>query len=402
MNKEEYEKERASLLDQAEKALKAGQGEKAEKLMEEVEELDSEYKATTPIKLPWMSSGTGINFDKGQQFSEAEKEKKGIFLVGKDGMKNYAMNQAAGHKGATGTLGAIIRGAVTGQWESEDLRNAVTTTSAGVLIPAVVSAGIIDAARALSLFASAEVPVIPMESDNVTISRVKKDASFAFKREGEAGKDASFELDGIKLESKTCYGYAYITLEAIRSSKNLDAIATQVFASAIAQATDKGMLYGQKESNGDFADYAPSGIMNDAEVLSMAAGSQASYDDIMKAAGMIAVNNGTASVWAVNAYTDQNLCLLKDGNGQYLNIPKRLEEMKKIVSNQLEHNESKGNDALVFDPAAMVIGIQNNIQIKIIEDEYCLKNGAVGFQIYTMQDCKVVRPKAICKITGMK
>ena len=142
--------------------------------------------------------------------------------------------------------------------------------------------------------------------------------------------------------------------------------------------------------------------MNDKDILAVPASSTVSYDDVIKGAGAIRKNNGTPTAWAINAVTEEALELLNTTDGQYLQQPKSLDGLKKIVSNQLSHDESKGSDILVFDPKAMLIGIQNNIRIKIIEDEKCLKNGLVGFQIYTMQDCKVVRPKSICKITGVK
>ena len=94
--------------------------------------------------------------------------------------------------------------------------------------------------------------------------------------------------------------------------------------------------------------------------------------------------------------------LLKTTEGQYLEAPKSVQNLNHIVSNQLAYDSSNGSDALVFDPKALLIGIQENIQIKIIEDEKCLKNGLVGFQIFTMQDCSTVYPKHICKITGIK
>ena len=46
--------------------------------------------------------------------------------------------------------------------------------------------------------------------------------------------------------------------------------------------------------------------------------------------------------------------------------------------------------------------MKNNIEIKIIEDNECLKKGLVGFRIFAMLDCKAVEPKNICKITGIK
>ena len=142
--------------------------------------------------------------------------------------------------------------------------------------------------------------------------------------------------------------------------------------------------------------------MNDEDILTVSSGQKASYDDIVKAVGAIKRNNGMPSIWSVNAAVDESLELLKDSTGQYLAPPVSVANMNKIVSNQLASDKTNGSDGLVFDPTAMLIGLQNSLVIKLIEDEKCLKNGLVGFQIYSMLDCKTVRPKAICKITGMK
>ena len=62
-----------------------------------------------------------------------------------------------------------------------------------------------------------------------------------------------------------------------------------------------------------------------------------------------------------------------------------------------------GSDAIVFDPNAMLIGMQNNIVIRMFQDtDYCIKNGMVGFQIFAMLDSAAVRPTHIAKIVGLK
>ena len=105
----------------------------------------------------------------------------------------------------------------------------------------------------------------------------------------------------------------------------------------------------------------------------------------------------------INAGTEEQLALVKDSNGNTLAMPPSLASLKQVVSNQLAEDETDGSDALVFDPKAMIIGLQNNLRFKIIDStDYCIKNGAIGFQIYSMLDCAVVQPKHICKITGLK
>lgn len=295
-------------------------------------------------------------------------------------------------------IGKYVRGVVTGNWENADAeRRAVETSATGSIIPAVCSAQILDYARNASLFASADVPVYNMESNNLTIARLVNDPEFSFKAEGVKGNEASINLDSVKLEAKTCYGYCYVSLEAIESAKNLTDIILQSFGQAMATAIDKGMLYGQ-----DSATFAPEGIMNDKNINIIPATNR-DYDDYIKAIGAVRKANGTPTVLGMNANTEEIISLLVDQNGQPLNPPKAYDEITKVVSNQLICDESTGSDALVFDPKAMAIGIQNNIRFKMITNsDECIKNGLVGFQIYSMLDCKAVRPTHISKITGIK
>lgn len=420
MTYKEYLQKRKDLADKVKENIEKGTKESlenADKLMNDMQLLDADYevercermanenalKEQELVVMPWMT-GEIVNFRNHRSYPTNNVVQDKLFLNNGSSMTDRIKASdpdAAMLLNMDGALGSVVRGMVTGKWDNPELKNVVTTTSSGTLIPSVLSAQIIDQMRNLSLFTAAGVPVVPMESNNLTISRVKTDPTFSFKAEGEEAAESSFELDGVELRAKTAYGYAYVTLEAIQSSRNLDAILRQVFAAAMANSIDVGMLYGQKNGEG-FDSFAPSGIMNDTDILTIPSGDTVSYDDIVKAAGAIRRVNGVPAAWAVNAAIDESLDLLKDLNGQYLAPPASMGTMKKIVSNQLAYDETNGSDGLVFDPAAMIIGLQNSLVIKLIEDEKCLKNGLVGFQIYSMLDCKTTRPKAICKITGMK
>lgn len=295
-------------------------------------------------------------------------------------------------------LGKYIKGLATGDWNgANEERAAMTTSALGAVIPAFLSAQIIDAARNVSLFTSAGVPVYPMEGNNLTIARVAKDPKFTFKQEGTEGGESTFDLDSVVLNAKTAYGYAYISLEALHSAKNLTDICLQVFAQSMADCIDKGLLYGQNSN-----DYAPAGVMNDSAINAITATNKG-YDDFIRAIGAVKKANGNPSVMGINAKTEEILSLLTDSNGVYLQEPQSVTGLTKVVSNQLASDDSEGNDALVFDPNAIAIGMQNNIVIRMITDsDYCIKNGMVGFQIYAMLDGKAVRPKHIAKVTGIK
>lgn len=299
-------------------------------------------------------------------------------------------------------LGKYVRGAVTGNWnDATEERAAFTTSSTGVIIPQVLSAQVIDMARNVSLFTKAGVPIVPMETNNLTIARVAEDPVFAFKEELAEADESSFTLEPVELKAKTAYGYAYCSLETIHSASNLSEILYQVFSRAFADMCDRGMLYGQ-ESNGSLVDYAPAGIMNDTDVNTIQA-SNKGFSDFIRAIGAVRRANGNPTVVGMNAATEEQLSLMTDSNGNILEEPKAFADLTKVVSNQLIEDENTGSDALVFDPKAMIIGLQNQLVFRMFQDtDYCIKNGAMGFQIYAMLDCAATQPKHITKITGIK
>lgn len=295
-------------------------------------------------------------------------------------------------------LGKYIRGIATGNWAGADEeRSAVDTSAMGAVIPVELSGKIIDYARNKSLFALAGVPMYPMKSNSLKIGRVANDPVFSFKGEGEAGSDAGFDLEAVTLNAKTAYGYAYVTLEALHSAENLTDILYKVFSQALANAIDKGILYGQaNDSDG----VAPAGIMNDEDINEIEATNRG-YDDFIKAIGAVRKNNGEPLIMAINADTDEKLSLFHDDNFVYREAPESVKKLQQIITNQLEHDDTTGNDALVFDPEALAIGVQNNIVVRMITDsDECIKKGLVGFQMYAMLDGVAVQPKHIAKVTG--
>ena len=169
----------------------------------------------------------------------------------------------------------------------------------------------------------------------------------------------------------------------------------------MATAIDKAMLYGQYNGT-TFDDFAPTGIMNDTDINVIPFENNGGYRSYVRGITAIKKANGEPTVLGINAKTEESISLFTDANGQPLLGPTSFENLKKIVSNQLAYDETNGSDAIIFDPQAMAIGIQYNLRFKMITDsDECIKKGLVGFQIYSMVDCKAVRPSHISKITGI-
>lgn len=405
MNKADYKKKRSALLEEAEELLNQGNVEEYEEKEKEIKELDNkaEQEAIQNANFNALNGKNGPSKEGSQIISGGENVKDKVILNKNDKWGNRVgkpENQRL-------NLGKYLKGAVTGNWENAmNEYNNLTTTSSGVLIPESLSARIIDKARAKSLFTQAGVPVIPMDTNNLTIGKIKTDPQMEFKAEGVAASESTMELEGVKLESKTAYGYAYITLEAIQSARNLDDVVVDAFSNALAQVIDVAFLYGQADGSGGYDSFAPAGIFNNSDIESVAAASPiVDYDGIIKAISKVKQNNADAEniVWGFNAKTEEIYNLLKNAEGTYYQEPQMVEKIAHILSNQLEHDATDGSKSVVFDPAAMAIGMQNNISVKIMEGtDEGVQKGKVALRIYAMVDAKLLQPGHVCKITGIK
>lgn len=303
------------------------------------------------------------------------------------------------------SLGKYLRGAITGDWlnaqrEQEEFRSLSTATSS-VLIPQVLSSQVIDTARNQSILFQSGVPMLPMTSNNLTISKVKSDPVFGFKAEGAATTEKTMEFEPVTLQSKTVYGLVSVTLEALQSSANLESVVRNAMAESIARTIDKACLFGVTANN------EPKGILtyDDINVQAETEGFNG-YNPFVKAIGAIRRANGEPTAWALNADTDEQLNLLVDGNGNPLVVPQVVSNLSRMVSNQLPNNEGAGLDestAIIYDPNALLIGMQSPIRVEVSrEANDAFTKGLVYLRVYSMIDIAVLKPKHITKITGLK
>lgn len=405
MNYQEYKAKRENLLSEVENLINENKLKESDEKMEEVKELDSQYGKDQANKRAFednaYKSVPGFIQDNISSFDAGGGNVKDKVILNKSDkwINRVNINNNDGNL----DIGKWFKGITTGDWNNATMEfKNLATTSTGVLIPQVLSARIIDKAREKSLFTTAGVPVVPMDSNNLTLAKVKTDPVFKFKAEGAEATESTMELEGVELKSKTAYGYAYITLEAIRSSQNLESVIIEAFSNALAQTIDKAYIYGQDDGAGGFDSFAPDGILNSSDINSITA-TAVDYDDIIKAKSKVKQANGEPTVWGLNAKTEEFFSLLKDAQGDYITVPKSVEKLNQIVSNQLIHDETDGSTSLVFDPQALIIGLQDNINIKILEgSDEAIKKGLVAIRIYAMLDCKMLQPKHICKIEGIK
>ena len=297
-------------------------------------------------------------------------------------------------------LGKYVRGALTGSWHGAEKEmnefKALSTGTGQVLIPQSLSAEILAKVINKSLIYRSNVPIVDMPSGNLTIAKVLNNPTYGFKEElaPATPQDATFE--GVTLKGKMVYGLMQVSLEVLHSAANLSSVLMQAMSDSVADAVDKAMLFGVGTTD-------IKGIFN-YDTINTVAATAIDYKSFVNAVGKVRALNGQPTIMGINASTDTALNLLADTTGQPLQAPKVIENLNKIVSNNLRNNLGTGtneSEAIVFDPNALIIG--NEVQFSIeTSREKGFDNGSVWLRIYSLLDMAVVRPEYITHITALK
>ncbi|MFW5988129.1 MAG: phage major capsid protein, partial [bacterium] len=360
-------------LDELEKEVRELQEEKAE--LKEKERRQKTAKRIEKGEEETKKSDGNIFKKNDDQVRGGEKMADAILLRSKKDSLVEAKDFSPEEKELR--LGKFLRGVVTGDWtDAEKEKRAVTTSTTGTLIPEVLAAEVIDKIRNKSLFAD-NVPVINFKEGNKFV-KLTDDPSLKFKEEGEEASESSFTLDSVSLDPKTLYGWAYVTLESIEKGINVEEVLTKAFVGALAQGIDNAYINGQPDGSGGFDDFAPGGVLNNTDINTVDASSDP-YDDVIKAVSKIKQKNGMPTIWGMNARTEEYYNLLKNNDGDYMTAPKAANDLNKIISNNLPYDETDGSDSLIYDPDALMIGIQDGMKFEIFRgSDEGIKKGMVG------------------------
>lgn len=295
------------------------------------------------------------------------------------------------------SLGKYIRGALTGEWRNAEKEmneyRALSTSTGAVIIPKQLSAEVLSAVMNKSLIYNSNVPVADMPNGNLRIAKVVKNPEFGFTAELEAAdpQDATFE--GVDLKSKKVYGLMKISLETLESADNIDIVLRQAMSDSIANAIDSSMLYGtdEKDIKGIFS----------YDTINIVEAESTNYIPFINAIGKIRTKNGEPTVMGINAAIDTKLNLLTDTTGQPLQIPKVVDNLNRVISNQLVTDVTNGDDSIIFDPNALIIGQQVLFKIEMSREKG-FDDGSVWIRIYSLLDMALVRPEFITRIKGLK
>ena len=308
----------------------------------------------------------------------------------------------AAELGLGGYLRALYRGPDS-ELERRVLAEA-TQGAGGALVPAPLSAGIIDLLRARAVSFAAGVRTVPMASQTMKFARVVADPVGGWRAENAAIAEGDPTFDSVTLSAKSWALLTRISRELLEDGNNVDDVLRATFARVGALALDRAILAGSGTAN------QPLGILNSGvQTISVGSGNGGQVTGWAKVldavAALEAANAGDISALIMAPRTSRTTYGLADSTGQPLEVPPRLRGLPILTSTAMSITETVGtatnaSSILLGDFSDVFCGIRSGLTISILNERYA-DTGQVGFVTWLRADVVVSRGTALARVNGI-
>jgi HK97 family phage major capsid protein len=302
-------------------------------------------------------------------------------------VRGYVGKERIGKHDTDVTIGDLVVSHITGKYRNAEVRQAMSTTGSGILIPTEVYANFIDMMREQNFLLN--VTTYPMQTKALVIPKVVGDIMPTFKAENDLIVESSPIFDGVRLEAKPLYAMTSVSLELLESSGvDLGMAVTQIMSSSMAQAVQSFMLQG-----GGALGYE--GIINDPNINTV---DSTTIDYASIGAGIRAIRNnrGTPNGLILNSADSMDLNLLTDTTGQFIVPPKFMEQLDQYeMTGALDEGE-----AVVMDFNSIAWGIlsEGGLQLEIDKSGEAFSRGQIKIRARINSDFALTNPKMVSYI----
>lgn len=315
------------------------------------------------------------------------------------------------------STGRFLKGIITGDWKGADAERRAylelgTDSLGGYLVPHPLSARIIDLARNRSVVMRAGAVTIPMESADLDIAKILGDPTAYWRAEHEAITSSDMEFGKVTLKAKTLAALVKCSVEVIEDAMNLQQVVEQALSQALALELDRACLFGSGVEPEPLGLYNTEGV----QVIDMGenGGPLTAYNLFSQATGKVAEANGPearelACIMAPREYATIDAWV--DDVGQPLKPTKSFEDMRKLVSNQVPTDMTKGTASnasciICGDFSQMLVGTRTNLVLEASRQAAdatgsAFSNLQVWIRAYLRADLVIARPPWFVAIDGI-
>jgi HK97 family phage major capsid protein len=307
------------------------------------------------------------------------------------------------------SLRKVLRGVVLGDWNGADAEqramSGLTAAAGGVVLPTLLSAQIIDLARAKTRVLEAGATIVPMDSRNVDVPKWTADPTPGWRAEKAAIVESDGLMDKVTLTAKSLAVLTRATREWLEDVDGGDQALKHAFAASFALKLDAAALYGAGGA------VEPQGVKT-APGVTVAAiatnGGTPTWDTLAQAAGRLRDRNEEPNAQIMADRTKRGLELQREGGttGPYLAPPVYLDSVSRLSTAQVPTNLTQGtasgtaSDLFTGDWSQLFVGVRTALQIQVLNERYA-DTGEIGFLGWHRGDIAVARASAFDVVTGL-
>lgn len=275
-----------------------------------------------------------------------------------------------------------------------------TDSAGGYTVPDILSAELIDKARASSVVMRAGAQTVPLTSDNNTIAKVLTDPTPAWRSEAGTVANDDGTFGAVVLTPRSLAVQIDISQELMADSINLRTALPNILAAAMAVELDRVALIGSGSAP------EPRGVTNTSGIGTFAQdGLIASYANLSKArTGILTANRGPVSAYIMHPRDEGSFVDLVDSDGQPLMAPKAVADIPVLTTTSLPIDGGAGSDEstiIAGNFAHLLVGIRSGIQVELFKGPKYLSNLQYTMIAHLRADIAVQDAAAFYTLTGV-
>jgi HK97 family phage major capsid protein len=301
-----------------------------------------------------------------------------------------------------------LRGMATADWTGAEHERALaegTIGAGGALVPAPLSARVIDLARNRTVVFRAGAQTVPMTSSTLALARLTSEGTPAWKSENATITAADMVFDRVTFTARTLVRTILLSVELFEDADpSSEDVIAQAFAGQMAVELDRVALLGTGTPP------EPRGVLNQSGITSTAHGAAgtviSNYDWWLDAIGAVRAAGFEPNAHIQAPRSSTSLSKLKEATtNAYMTPPAGLLPMLTTKSVPINLTVGASTDtSLVFtaDWSQLMVGMRTDFTLRFLGERYLADNLQYAFLAYLRADVQLAQPTAFAVDTGVR
>lgn len=303
-----------------------------------------------------------------------------------------------------------LRGLATGQWDGAEQERALsvgTTTAGGHLVPAPLSARVLDLARNNMVVMKAGATTVPMTSSTLKMARLTDEGTPAWHTENAAVTDADMVFDSVTFTARTLTRLVKLSVELFEDAdpSSGDVIAN-AFASQLALELDRVALRGTGTAP------EPRGVLNQSGITSTSHGAAgtviSNYDWWLDAVGAVRAANFEPNAQIQAPRSATSLSKLKEAVSlSYMTPPAGLANIPRLNTKSVPINltlttSTDCSEIYTGQWDQLMIGMRTDFKLQFLQERFLADNLQYAFLATLRCDVQLAHPAAFAVDLGIR